>query len=34
LFGEYLAVMGEADDRYFVALLNRAVGEVVKTWVV
>jgi len=33
LFGEYLAVMGEADDRYFAALLDRATGEVVKTWV-
>jgi len=33
LFGEYLAVMGEADDRYFVVLLDRATGEVVKTWV-
>ena len=32
-FGEYLAVMGEANDRYFVALLDRATGEVVKTWV-
>jgi len=31
LFGEYLAVMGEADDRYFAALLDRAAGEVVKT---
>jgi len=33
LFGEYLAVIGEANDRYFAALLDRATGEVVKTWV-
>jgi len=33
LFGDYLAVVGDADDRYFVALLNRITGEVVKTYV-
>jgi len=32
VFGEYLAVAGTANDRYFVALLDRATGEVVKTW--
>jgi len=31
LFGDYLAVMGEAYDGYFVALLDRPNGEVVKT---
>jgi len=33
LFGDYLAVVGTANDDEFVALLDRATGEVIKTWV-
>jgi len=33
LFGDYLAVVGEADQKAFVALLDRITGEVVKTWI-
>jgi len=33
LFGDYLAVVGIADGDEFVALLDRATGEVIKTWV-
>jgi len=33
LFGDYLAVLGTAHDDEFVALLDRATGKVVKTWV-
>jgi len=32
-FGDYLAVVGEANRQNFVALLDRATGEVVKMWV-
>jgi len=33
MIGDCLAVVGKADDQDFVALLDRANGEVVKTWV-
>jgi len=33
LFGDHLAVVGEADDRDFVALLDRNTSKVVKMWV-
>jgi len=32
LFKDYLAVVGEANEHYFVALLDKATGKVVKTW--
>jgi len=33
VIGDYLAVVGKADGQGFVALLDRATGEVVKMWV-
>jgi len=33
LFKDYLAVVGEADINPFVALLDRATGEVARTWI-
>jgi len=32
LFGDYLAVVGTANGKYFVALLDRTTSEVIKTW--
>jgi len=32
LFKDYLAVVGGADEHYFVALLNKATGRVAKAW--